>query len=377
VTRPCDHTVTVHDRQDEQIVLGVDTHADAHVAAVITVLGALVETRSFPATAAGYTALLDWARGHGWLYRAGVEGTSSHGTALNRHLTANGVAVIEVNRPDRAVRRRRGKTDAIDAENAARAVLNEQATAVAKSGDGVVEMIRLFKIAKDSATKARTQTINQLRAVLARAEPALREALAGLGLVTLIRRCAELSDTGIRDIGGAAAHVLRVLATRIQWRDAEICSHQQHLTTLIEYSAPELLQRFGIGPDTASALLITAGDNPARLNIARALSVDGRMSFERLADHAGVGPVAVRRRLTRLEEAGLIVLRCDTSRHLPGIRSPPSTSARSTSAISRKPKAGSGHCRASGPAPSSRAPTTSSSTRGCGRRRTSTSSNGR
>lgn len=265
MTRPCDHTVVAHDRQDEQIVLGVDTHADAHVAAVITVLGALVETRSFPATAAGYTALLDWARSHGWLLRAGVEGTSSHGTALNRHLTANGVAVIEVNRPDRAVRRRRGKTDAIDAENAARAVLTEQATAVAKSGDGVVEMIRLFKIAKDSATKARTQTINQLRAVLARAEPALREAMAGLGLVTLVRRCAELSDTGIHDIGGAAAHVLHVLATRVQGLDAEIRSHQQHLTTLIESSAPELLQRFGIGPDTAAALLITAGDNPARL----------------------------------------------------------------------------------------------------------------
>lgn len=264
MTHACDHTV-VHDRQDEQIVLGVDTHADAHVAAVITVLGAVLETRSFPATAAGYTALLNWACGHGRLRRAGVEGTSSHGTALNRHLTANGVAVIEVNRPDRAVRRRRGKTDAIDAENAARAVLTEQATAVAKSGDGVVEMTRLFKIAKDSATKARTQTINQLRAVLARAEPALREALAGLGLVTLVRRCTELSDTGVGDIGGAAAHVLRVLANRIQALDAEIRSHQQHLTIIIESSAPELLQRFGIGPDTAAALLITAGDNPARL----------------------------------------------------------------------------------------------------------------
>jgi transposase len=62
-----------------------------------------------------------------------VDGTSSHGTALNRHLTANSVAVTEVNRPDRVVRRRRGKTDAIDAENAARAVLTEQATAVPRA----------------------------------------------------------------------------------------------------------------------------------------------------------------------------------------------------------------------------------------------------
>lgn len=198
-----------------------------HVAAVITSLGVLV------ATAAGYAALLDWAVSHGRLRRAGVEGTSSHGTALNRQLARNRVHVIEVNRPNRAVRRRRGKTDAIDAENAARAVLTDQATAVAKRGDGAVEMIRLFKIAKDSATKARTQTINQLRAVLARTEPDLREVLAGLGPVTLIRRCAELSDTGTQNLDGAAVHVLRALACRVRTLNAEIRSHRQHLTTII------------------------------------------------------------------------------------------------------------------------------------------------
>ncbi|WP_406067672.1 transposase [Micromonospora sp. NBC_01638] len=172
---------------DEEIILGVDTHNDTHVAAVITVLGALLGTRAFPTTTAGYTDLLTWAREHGRLHRAGVEGSSSHGTALTRHLHRNGVQVIEVNRPDRAVRRRRGKTDAIDAENAARAVLSGQATGLAKSGDGAVEMIRMFKIAKDSAVKARTQAINQLKAVLVRADPTLRESLSGLGRVALIR----------------------------------------------------------------------------------------------------------------------------------------------------------------------------------------------
>jgi Transposase len=91
------------------------THNDVHVAAVISVLGVLLGTRAFPTTAAGYTALLDWARGHGRLRRAGVEGTSSHGTALTRHLRHQGVQVLEVNRPDRATRRRRGKTDTVDA----------------------------------------------------------------------------------------------------------------------------------------------------------------------------------------------------------------------------------------------------------------------
>ncbi|GAA0384811.1 hypothetical protein GCM10009530_39620 [Microbispora corallina] len=144
---------TVAEHDTEQVVLGVDTHADAHVAAVITVMGVLVGTKSFPAHANGYAALLDWARGHGRLRRAGVEGTSSHGTALTRHLRRNHLQVLEANRPDRATRRRRGKTDAIDAENAARAVLSGQATAIAKDGDGAVEMIRLVKIAKDSAVK--------------------------------------------------------------------------------------------------------------------------------------------------------------------------------------------------------------------------------
>ncbi|WP_432868633.1 IS110 family transposase [Microbispora rosea] len=260
-----DHDVP-HDHEGEQVILGVDTHADAHVAAVITVLGVLLGTRSFPATAAGYAALLDWARGHGRLQRAGVEGTSSHGTALSRHLRRAGVHVIEVNRPDRASRRRRGKTDAVDAENAARAVLAGQATAVAKTSDGVVEMIRMFKIAKDSAVKARTQTINQLRAVLARAEPTLCESLSGLGLAALVRRCADLPEERAHDLDGAATTVLRMLARRIQALAEEIRSHQQHLTAIISTCAPKLLQRPGIGPDTAAALLITAGDNPDRLN---------------------------------------------------------------------------------------------------------------
>lgn len=177
---------------DEEIVLGVDTHTDTHVAAVVTALGRLVATESFPTTAAGYTALLTWARGHGRLRRAGVEGTSSHGVALNRYLHGQEIQVLEVNRPNRAARRRRGKSDAVDAENAARAVLAGQATAIAKTGDGAVEVIRLFKMAKDSAIKARTQTMNQLKAVLTRTDPSLRDSLKELGQAALLRTCAAL-----------------------------------------------------------------------------------------------------------------------------------------------------------------------------------------
>ncbi|MGP4092800.1 IS110 family transposase, partial [Streptomyces sp. KR55] len=147
---------------EEDILLGVDTHKDVHAAAVITTLGATLGGRGFPATAEGYRQLLSWARSFGILRRAGVECTGSYGAALTRHLRAEGIEVTEVNQPDKAARRRHGKTDAIDAEAAARAVLSGRATAAAKTSDGPVEMLRLFKLAKGSAIKSRTQAINQL-----------------------------------------------------------------------------------------------------------------------------------------------------------------------------------------------------------------------
>jgi transposase len=126
----------------EEIVLGVDTHKDVHVAAVLTALGVLLESKKFPATAVGYQALLAWVGTFGVLRRAGVECTGSYGVALARSLRAVGVEVIEVNQPDKATRRRRDKTDTLDAEAAARAVLNGRASATAKAGDGPVEMLR-------------------------------------------------------------------------------------------------------------------------------------------------------------------------------------------------------------------------------------------
>lgn len=126
----------------EEVILGVDTHKDIHVAAVITTLGASLAHQEFPATAAGYRQLLSWGRSFGTLCRAGVECTGSFGTALTRLLRREGVDVIEINQPDRAIRRKRGKTDAIDADAAARAVLSGRATTVPKSSDGPVEDMR-------------------------------------------------------------------------------------------------------------------------------------------------------------------------------------------------------------------------------------------
>ncbi|MFE0420344.1 transposase [Streptomyces tendae] len=170
-----------------EVVLGVDTHGEVHVAAVISPLGKVLGTESFPATAAGYRQLLVWARKRGTVRQAGVEGTGTFGAGLSRYLLAQR---IEVNRPDRSARRLFGKSDPLDAQTAARAVLSGRARARAKSGDGPVHSARMYKLAKDSAVKARTKAINQLKAVLALADPALRERMSSLGNAELFRTCA-------------------------------------------------------------------------------------------------------------------------------------------------------------------------------------------
>lgn len=146
----------MHD-QDRQVVGGVDTHGEVHVAAVIDATGRILAAESFVATLAGYRALLRWLRRHGRVVGVGVEGTGSYGAGLARYLAGEGVAVVEVNRPDRQRRRRRGKSDTVDAEAAARAALNGDAAATPKAGGGPVESVRVLRLARRSAIKARTQ----------------------------------------------------------------------------------------------------------------------------------------------------------------------------------------------------------------------------
>ena len=122
--------------QDDQrdVTGGVDTHGEQHVAAVIDAVGRILGTAAFPADPPGYRQLLRWMRSFGPIARAGVEGTGSYGAGLARYLTGHGITVVEVNRPNRQARRRRGKSDATDAEAAARAALNGEASVVPKAG---------------------------------------------------------------------------------------------------------------------------------------------------------------------------------------------------------------------------------------------------
>jgi hypothetical protein len=225
-------------------------------------LGGRIDTRSFAADRSGYEQLIDWANSLGREVIFGVEGTGSYGAGLASAIRRRSIGVLEVLRTDRRDRRLRGKSDTLDAENAVRAVLNGQASAVPKSADGTAEMIRLVKVAKDVAVKARTSAMISLKAVLVNAPAELREQLEPLTKMALIRRCAALRPGQLVDPTSAAKHTLRAIARRWLALDAEIKSHEQVLTKLTTELVPDLVAAFGIGADIAAEMLIVAGDNP-------------------------------------------------------------------------------------------------------------------
>ncbi len=245
---------------------GVDTHSDLHVAAALDHLGGVLGTAQFRTTPAGYRKLLGWLREFGPLHQVGVEGTGSYGAALTRRLTENDVVVIEVSRPNRQVRRQHGKTDVVDAIAAGRAVLSGQATATPKTTDGPVEGLRALKVVQRSANKARTQALNQLRALVATAPADLREKLRHLTGKALIATCAAFRVRADDDSLPAILRLsMRELAQRVQHLDGQLKTLTTRLQRITTQLAPHLVAIQGVGPDVASTLLVTAGDNPHRL----------------------------------------------------------------------------------------------------------------
>lgn len=249
------------------VIGGVDTHAETHTAAVIDSVGRLLGSETFPASRRGYQQLLTWLTRHGQVVAVGVEGTGSYGAGLARALSTAGVRVVEVDRPNRANRRRRGKSDPVDAEAAARAVLSGTATGTPKSRDGAVESLRVLRVTKRNADKALTATRNSLRHMVIGAPVALREQLEHLKGEHLVRACAALRPdlTRLQDPTHGTKLSLRRTARRAQSLAAELAETKADIERLTAQVAPELLQVYGVGPDTASQLLVTAGDNPARL----------------------------------------------------------------------------------------------------------------
>ena len=245
---------------------GVDTHSQTHHAAVIDQVGRPLGDREFPTTPAGYRALLAWLRGQGELGRVGVEGTGSYGAALARQLRLEGVAVVEVDRPNRQTRVAQGKSDPLDAYAAARAALGATRAGTPKTRDGHVEAIRALRVARRGAVKARTQATNQLTALLLTGPAELRERLRHLHRAALINACARLRVTGpLADPQQATKVALRRLARRHQQLTEEILAADAELKELVTNAAPGLLTLLGVGVEVAGQLLTSAGDNPERL----------------------------------------------------------------------------------------------------------------
>jgi transposase len=245
---------------------GVDTHAEVHVAAAVDQVGRVLGTGSFPADPAGYAALLGWLAGHGQLARVGVEGTGSYGAGLARHLAAAGVTVLEVPRPDRARRRRHGKSDPVDAVSAALAALAGRDCGLPKSGDGPAESIRALRVARAGALKARVQAGNQLRDLVTTAPAPLRAQLAGLATPRRVRAAAVFTPADPADPAEGAKAAMASIAARWLDLDAEVTRLEAAIAALVRrVAAPGYLARTGIAPLSVSALITAAGDNPARI----------------------------------------------------------------------------------------------------------------
>ena len=274
------------------VTLGVDTHAEAHVAAALDHAGRLLGTHAIPTTPAGYAALVAWASTLGCVDRVGVEGTGSYGAGLARWLRAHGQVVVEVDRPDRAARRRRGKADDLDAQAAARAVQAGAATGTPKAADGQVEMIRSLRLARRSAVKARTQAANQLGALLVTAPDGLRAQLRGRPLAELVAAAARLRPDQVPATPtDAVKFALRSVAGRWLRLTEEVTELDAHLERLVATAAPALVAVKGVGTQTAAALLVAAGTTPSGC-IARARSrtcVGSRRSLPPPARPSGIG----------------------------------------------------------------------------------------
>jgi transposase len=257
-------TTIAHD-EPRRVTGGVDTHKDVHVAAVLDDIGRLLETASFPTTRSGYRRLLSWMQTHGEVGAVGIEGCGSWGAGLARFLASKDLTVVEVNRPNRQNRRLRGKSDTVDAEAAARAVLNGQATVIPKAGTGPVEAIRQLRIARSGAIKARTAAANQLHSLCDTAPDAIRAQLMGKTLRKKVATAERWRTGSALTADNAAKRALATVARRWRALDEEAQEVARHIKVILDQTAGDLVDLHGVGYETAGQLLVTAGDNPDRL----------------------------------------------------------------------------------------------------------------
>lgn len=251
--------------ESRDAVAGADTHLDTIHVAAITMTGATLGDKEFPTTRAGYAAAIKFLMTLGHIVGIGVEGTASYGTGFTRALTAAGISVVEVTRAVKSTRRLKGKSDPLDAYSAARTALAGDGLATPK--DDTTVGLRALHIARRSAVKHRTAVINQLKAMLISAPDEVREKYRGLTTLKLIEAIARCRpDTPAEPWAQSMLVAAKMLAQRVQFLETQAEALEAQIDTIVTATNPGLRAAYGVGPDTAAQLLITAGANPHRLH---------------------------------------------------------------------------------------------------------------
>jgi transposase len=254
---------------------GVDTHSDVHVAAAVDHLGGVLGSAQFRTTPAGYRKLLVWLQSFGPLHKVGVEGTGSYGAALARHLAEHEVTVVEVARRNRQVRRRHGKTDVVDAIAAARAVLSGEATATRRATTGRSRRCGRSRWCSAAQTRPAPSRSTSSAPWSRPHRPSSANACATSTPVSSSRpapHSGSVPTTTVCRPSPAGDAQARAAHRSPRGQLSTVSSRLHRITRQL---APELTAPQGVGADVASTLLVTAGDNPHRLERERSFALCG------------------------------------------------------------------------------------------------------
>jgi transposase len=239
-----------------EVVIGVDTHKHTHTAEIVqAATGAVLARLAVSADPGGYTQLQALAEQHSGLRAWALEGSGGYGAGLARHLAAAGELVIELDRPVRPKRRAGAKSDPIDAERAARDALARTRLAQPKTG-AERAALQMHLTARRAAVEAAADAQRQLHALVITAPERLRGRFRGQSTRVMITTAAGLRAPRGGDAELAAAvTVLRALARRIRFLEAEALEHEQTIRALVRSWRPDLLQLPGVGPIVAATVL--------------------------------------------------------------------------------------------------------------------------